>query len=211
MRTKSAACSTTICAPMRGMRRLSQAISEGDGISVIVEVDGPEAARAAEAAGAEAVVVNSELLDAVRPATSLPIIWRADPNEHADEGENADAYLIGGRGVEGSLVAEKYSTALGAGLECVVQVTTGEELEALLESVDPEIFLLVPGDSDGADAPLERVLDLLPDVPAGKLAIADIGARTREEVEELERAGIDGVIVGAVNVEQLVGAAPPEV
>jgi indole-3-glycerol phosphate synthase len=55
------------------------------------------------------------------------------------------------------------------------------------------------------------VLDLLSDVPAGKLAIADVGARTRYEVEELERAGIDGVIVAAGNVAQLVGAAPPEV
>jgi indole-3-glycerol phosphate synthase len=55
------------------------------------------------------------------------------------------------------------------------------------------------------------VLELLPDVPAGKLAIADLGARTREEVEELERAGIDGVIVAAGNVAHLVGAVPPEV
>jgi indole-3-glycerol phosphate synthase len=55
------------------------------------------------------------------------------------------------------------------------------------------------------------VLELLPDVPAGKLGIAEVGARTRDEVEELERAGVDGVIVAAGNVAHLVGAAPPEV
>ncbi len=36
---------------------------------------------------------------------------------------------------------------------------------------------------------LERVLDLLPDVPAGKLAIAELPATTRADVDQLERAG----------------------
>ena len=35
------------------------------------------------------------------------------------------------------------------------------------------------------------MLDLLPDVPAGKLAIADVPAATREDIAELERAGVD--------------------
>lgn len=197
---------------MTGARRLSQAISEGDGISVIVEVDAPDAARAAEAAGAEAVIAGSASLGDVRNATSLPIIWRAGANELADEGRGADAYLTSvAIGDEAELVAEKYSSAQDAGLECVVQVSSGEDLETLLETVDPEIFLLVPGKENGDDAPLDRVLDLLPDVPAGKLAIVDVGTRTRDEVEELERAGVDGVIVGAGNVAELVGAAPPDV
>ena len=70
---------------------------------------------------------------------------------------------------------------------------------------------MLAASAGGGHSPLERVLELLPDVPAGKLAIADIGAGTRDEVEELERAGVDGVIVVAGNVAHLVGAAPPEV
>ena len=58
----------------RGSRRFSQAISEGDGISVIVDVDGPDAARAAEADGAEALVVRGALAG-IREATELPILW----------------------------------------------------------------------------------------------------------------------------------------
>ena len=38
-------------------RRLSQAIAEGDGISVLVEIADSEAARAAQAGGAEGLVV----------------------------------------------------------------------------------------------------------------------------------------------------------
>jgi indole-3-glycerol phosphate synthase len=49
------------------------------------------------------------------------------------------------------------------------------------------------------------VLGLLPDVPAGKLAIAELALTRRDEVEELERAGVDAVIVPAAAVESLVG------
>ena len=43
--------------------------------------------------------------------------------------------------------------------------------------------------------PLEVVLDLLAAVPAGKLAIADLPLTTPDEVQELEHAGCDAVIV----------------
>ena len=39
------------------------------------------------------------------------------------------------------------------------------------------------------------MLELLPDVPAGKLAIARVDVATRDEVLALERAGIDAVLV----------------
>ena len=39
------------------------------------------------------------------------------------------------------------------------------------------------------------MLDLLSDLPAGKLAIADLPDATQPEIEELERAGVDAVLV----------------
>ena len=73
------------------------------------------------------------------------------------------------------------------GLELAVRVRDEEELEQALEELDPELFVLAGG--------LEEVLDLLAEVPAGKLAIAELPATTTEEIEELERAGMDAVIV----------------
>ena len=67
------------------------------------------------------------------------------------------------------------STALELGLECAVDVRDEAALGAALERVDPEIFLLAAGEG-GDEAPLERALDLLQDVPAGKLAIAEMPA-----------------------------------
>ena len=138
---------------VRSERRFSQAIAEGDGISVIVDVSDPDGARRAAAQGAE---------------------------------------------------------ALELGLDCVVAVRNEEELELALEQLDPEIFMLTPDHENDGDA-LDRALELLPDVPAGKLAVADAAVSNRDQVIELERAGVDAVIVRARNVAELVGHVPPPV
>jgi indole-3-glycerol phosphate synthase len=70
--------------------------------------------------------------------------------------------------------------------------------------------LLTADTAEEEQSPLDRVLELLPDVPAGKLAIAELVDASREDVEELERAGIDAVLV-AGDVETLVGDGVPDV
>jgi hypothetical protein len=55
------------------------------------------------------------------------------------------------------------------------------------------------------------VLDLLPDVPAGKLAIADLSDVSPDELGALERAGFDGVIVDPRRLAELAPVEPPEV
>ncbi len=193
---------------MTGQRRLSQRISEGDGISLIVPVNDLAAARAAEDAGAEGLLLTSDL-PGVREASGLPIIVRTASGDAAGI---ADGCVLGAAELDDDdgAVERRYAQLSARGLECIVDVGDARALEAALERLDPEIFLLSASGSEGGEA-LERVLDLLEDVPAGKLAIADLPVTTREEVAELERAGIDAVIVGAGNVSDLVGAPPPEV
>ncbi len=194
----------------RGTRRFSQAISEGDGISLIAQVDGPEAARDAEAMGAEGVMVVG-LPEDVRDATSLPIFWRGAGSLEQARAWGADACLISvGTLGDGELEAY-HEQAVELGLDCVIEVSDEEELERALESVDPEIFLLSAREAEPEQEDLERILDLLPDVPAGKLAIAELPVSDREDVLSLERAGIDGVIVRAGNVAELVSDEPPAV
>lgn len=196
---------------MRGTRRFSEAISEGDGISVIVEVTDPESARLAEAEGAEGVVVRGRL-DGLREATSLPILWLGEgpPSAALEAGADACVVRFEGGAEDDETFEARHAEALDLGLDCVVHVRDDDELEVALERVDPEILLLSGRDADYHD-PLEQALDLLPDVPAGKLAVADVPVSDREAVVALERAGVDAVIVGAVNVAELVGGAPPEV
>src|SRR5438876_7891414 len=192
-------------------QRFSHAISEGDGISVIVAVDDAEAAEAAEAQRAEALVVDRDPRS-IREATGLPILWRASvPLEEASR--NADAYLLVFESLDDDdgRFEELHGRAVELGLDCVVDVRSEEELEEALERADPEIFLLSPREPEGDDTPLDRVLDLLASVPAGKLAIADLPLTTPAEIRELERAGVDAVIVRAQDIAELVGGPPPTV
>ena len=79
---------------MTGQRRLSQAISEGDGISLIVPAADADAARRAEAQGAEGVVVDGSV-PGVREATGL-----ADPLARAGlagRGAHSGSRCLSGR------------------------------------------------------------------------------------------------------------------
>jgi hypothetical protein len=72
------------------------------------------------------------------------------------------------------------------------------------------VFLLSV-DPDADEDPLEILLELLHDVPAGKLAIAELHDASVQEVAELERSGVDAVLVSAGDVASLVGSETPEV
>jgi len=175
-------------------RRLSQRISEGDGISIIVCVDDADGARAAEAQGAEAIAIRGSV-EGIRAATSLPLLWIGDGTPI-----DADAVCVRPDGdMDHSHV------------EAVVDVRDEDELETALEEIDPEIFLLSATGADDDEDPLDAVLELLPDVPAGKLAIAQVDVSTREEVLALERAGIDAVLISGGEVSRRVGDRPLEV
>lgn len=160
-------------------RRLSQAISEGDGISLIVAVDGAEAARAAEAGGAKAVLAGAAAVAAVQQATALPVLCALRGGD--DVAGDADAWVVP---PDAELVAW-----LGEA-EIAVRVESEEELADALERLDPEILVLAPG--GGADS----VLELLADVPAGKLVVAEQGSSSADDLVVLERAGVDAVVVG---------------
>jgi len=192
-------------------RRFSHAIAEGDGISVVAAVEDPDAARAAEAQRAEALVVSGDPAS-LREATRLPILWRADATVDR-AAQVADALTLSlpeDEDDDHEPAQRRHEEALAAGLDCAVEVRSEEELERALELLDPEIFLLAPPQSD-EEQRLEAVLELLAEVPAGKLAIADLTVTTKNEVHELERAGVDAVIVHAADVSPLAGEAPPEV
>ena len=179
-------------------RRLSQAISEA--------VENSDAARDAEAAGAEGVLVpgvRADTLASVRAATELPILVIYGQGAAP---EAADACIVDVDGEDRDWL-EQVRNDLADRCELAPRIGKEEHLEFVLETVDPEVLVLR---ADG-DEPLAEALELLEDVPAGKLAIADVGASTRDQLAELERAGMDAVIVYAGNIADLVGSAPPEV
>jgi indole-3-glycerol phosphate synthase len=207
--------------------RFRQAISEGDGISVIPFVTGDVAAlaAAAEEAGAEAIAVASvDDAGVARGSTSLPVLIRLPVvlREVIRElgGEVADAVVVAYDEVasDDAVLEDLLADAEELDLDCLLDVRDEEELEHALERVDPDIFLISRRDGASEEEELERALDLLPDVPAGKLVVAECDLVAREQVVALERAGVDALLVRnlaalpdefARAVEELVGGARP--
>jgi indole-3-glycerol phosphate synthase len=179
------------------MSRFSQAISEGDGISIIPALEGDVGtlAELAEAAGAEAVAVDAADVERARARTVLPIIARqSDPRALSAAG--ADACIVVFGAVPDALGLEDvYALAREVGLDCAVDVRDEDELESALERVDPDIVLISERQLERSEEDLERTLDLLADVPAGKLVISEARVVAREQVVALERAGVDAVLV----------------
>ncbi len=173
------------------MSRFRQAISEGDGISVIPVLTGAveEQAALAEESGAEAVAVAEADVARAAGSTSLPVLARTGLEGVAEAG--GDACVL----ASDETLPEQHERARELGLDCVVDVTNEEALQAVLEHVDPDIFLLSERDRDDEEEDFERTLDLLADVPAGKLVISDARVGAREQVVALERAGVDAILV----------------
>ena len=123
-----------------GSRHLSQAISEGERISVLVEVRDGEAARAAAEHGATGVVLRG-LADGLADRPDVPVlVYGPSARDAAEIG--ADAVVLGVDG-DDDLLGELVHQAAALGLECVVRVGDEGELQRALELVDPEIVLLV--------------------------------------------------------------------
>ncbi|MFN8186276.1 MAG: hypothetical protein U0R69_04280 [Gaiellales bacterium] len=206
-------------APSWPKRRFSQAISEGDGISVIPLVRGALEllADASEHAGAEALAVGSVSdLRRLRPRTELPLLVRSAVDD-ADTmrslraaGADACVLVYEQLAEDDALLEELVSLAWELGLDVALDVSDEEQLEEALERVDPEILVLSERDRELDEVETEVTLDLLPDVPAGKLVVSDSAVTTREQVLELERAGVDAVLVSELPGDPAYGAALAE-
>jgi indole-3-glycerol phosphate synthase len=185
------------------MSRFSEAISEGDGISVIPVLAGDLEAlvRLAEEAGAEAIDVLAEDVERARGLTGLPIVARdGRPQVISDAG--GDAIVVEFGAASGDGVLERiYADAAELDLDCAVDVRDEEELEDTLARIDPEIVLISEHGLDEDEEDLERTLDLLSDVPAGKLVVSEARIASRDQVLALERAGVDAILVHGLALE----------
>ena len=77
----------------------------------------------------------------------------------------------------------------------LVEIHDEEELETALEQ-EADVLGINNRDLTDFSVDLQRTFDLLVDVPAGKTVVSESGISTREQLEELERVGVDAVLVG---------------
>jgi len=144
-----------------------------------------------------------------RAASSLPILrkdFTVDPYQlYEARAAGADAVLL----VVGSLSADDlarlYEEIRALDLDALVEIHDEEELEVALE-LDADVIGINNRNLEDFTVDLGHIFELLADVPVGKTVVSEFGIVNREQIEELERVGVDAVLVG----ETLMRAANPE-
>jgi len=177
-----------------------------------------ESVEAYERGGAAALSILTEEahfggslddLHEARAASPLPILrkdFTVDVYQlYEARAAGADAVLL----VVGSLTDDEltrlYTETRALDLDALVEIHDEDELERALE-VDVDVIGINNRDLSDFTVDLSRTFDLLADVPAGKTVVSESGIVTREQVDELERVGVDAVLVG----ETLMRADDPE-
>lgn len=139
-------------------------------------------------------------LRAARAAATLPIIRKdfiVDPYQLYEAAvHGADAVLLIVRALDARRLRELYEEARALDLDCLVEVHDAEELERALEEIDAEVIGINNRDLDEQRVDIQTTFELMPDVPAGKTVVAESGISGREELAELERVGVDAVLIG---------------
>jgi indole-3-glycerol phosphate synthase len=174
--------------------------------------------RAYERGGAAALSVltdephfggSLEDLRDARAACDLPILRKdfiVDRYQLYEAVVNgADAVLLIVRALDDGELRALYEEARGLDLDCLVEVHDAAELERALE-LDADVIGINNRNLDEGTVDVVTTYELMPDVPAGKTVVAESGISARGELEELERVGVDAVLIGGA----LMSAADPE-
>jgi indole-3-glycerol phosphate synthase len=183
-----------------------------DGVDVAAQV------AAYERGGAAAISVLTDEphfggsladLRAARAACGMPIIRKdfvVDPYQLYEAAVNgADAVLLIVAALGDAELRSLYEEARAIDLDCLVEVHDAGELERALEA-GAEVIGINNRNLDDMSVDIATTFELMPDVPAGKTVVAESGISGRAELEELDRVGVDAVLIGT----SLMTAADPE-
>ena len=144
-----------------------------------------------------------------RAATRLPILRKdfvVDPYQvYESAAVGADAILLIVAALEPVELEQLHAEALALDLDVLVEVHDERELEAALE-VDADVIGINNRNLSDFSVDVERTYELLHDIPAGKTVVSESGFHARSQLDDLERVGVDGVLVG----ESLMRAPDPE-
>jgi indole-3-glycerol phosphate synthase len=138
-------------------------------------------------------------LRAARAACEMPIIRKdfiVDPYQLYEAAVNgADAVLLIVAALSDEALLALYQEARSIDLDCLVEVHDVEELERALEA-GAEVIGINNRNLDDMSVDIGTTYELMPDIPAGKTVVAESGISGREELAELDRVGVDAVLIG---------------
>ena len=168
-----------------------------------------EIVEAYERGGAAAVSILTEQrhfggslddLREARAASVLPILRKdfiVDPYQVYESAvAGADAILLIVAALDDDDLDLLHREATGLDLDVLVEVHDEQELERALDVVDADVIGINNRDLVDFSVDVERTYELLSDVPAGKTVVSESGFHTREQLDDLERVGVDAVLIG---------------
>jgi len=177
-----------------------------------------ETVRAYELGGAAALSIVTEEryfggslhdLRAAREASELPILRKdfvVDPYQLYEAAANgADAVLLIVAALDDQDLAAMYGEARAVDLDCLIEVHDQADLQRAL-LIDADVIAINNRDLEDFSVDVETTVELLTDIPAGKTVVSESGYERRNQLDELERIGVDAVLVG----ETLMRAEDPE-
>ncbi|MGH2905621.1 MAG: indole-3-glycerol phosphate synthase TrpC [Solirubrobacterales bacterium] len=167
-----------------------------------------EIVQAYERGGAAALSILTERqnfggsiddLDAARAATGLPILaknFHIDPYQlYESAAHGADAILIVVASVEPERLRQLHEEAQALDLDALVEVHNEEELEQALE-IDADVIGINNRDLATFKIDVETTFELMADIPTGITVVAESGIANGDQIERLDDAGIDAVLIG---------------
>ena len=139
-------------------------------------------------------------LQQARAACKLPVIrkdFMVDPYQIVEaRALGADCVLLIVSALDDVKLAELAAVAKSVGLDVLVEVHDGDELERALKTRDTPLVGVNNRNLHTFDVSLETTLDLLPRIPRDRLVITESGIVNRADVELMEISGVYSFLVG---------------
>jgi indole-3-glycerol phosphate synthase len=170
--------------------------------------DPVEIVRAYERGGAAALSILTEPfhfggslddLRAAHAASHLPVLRKdfiVDSYQlYESAAAGADAILLIVAALPPELLGELHREAWSLDLDVLVEVHDEPELEVALD-VEAEVIGINNRDLGDFSVDIERTFELLSDIPTGKTVVSESGFTTRDQLDELDRVGVDAVLIG---------------
>ena len=148
-------------------------------------------------------------LETARAATTLPIIRKdfiVDPYQLWEATlAGADAVLLIVAALADEDLRLLWDEAAALDLDCLVEVHDEQDLERALE-LEPDVIGINNRNLADLVVDTSTTPELITDVPAGKTVVAESGYSEPAQIDELDRIGVDAVLVG----ESLMRSDDPE-